>query len=297
MGFICIIVALAFVSHRDLELYMTVFDFYLKSISSIPFEPTDQILVVCGGELDKKILQTAGLKNVTITNLSEHDAANNYSNYRWEKQDAEYLNYQNKSFDWTIVHAGLHHCMSPHKAICEMLRVSRKGIVCIESRDSIILRILKSAGFVSSYEIEAVFLTNGKYGGLRGGEIPNYVYRWTEAEVKKTVRSAEPHYLHDFKFLYDWRIPTRRFSSSRNIFKKCLSVIGPLFEPVLKLVLKRQGNCFAFIITNTGKLQPWIKAKSDSFMLDMDYAGRLYDGKKFHAEYAKYEKEVAKSPE
>src|SRR5262245_12517528 len=85
----------------------------------------DRVLVVCGGSLDEQVFALTGFPNVTVTNLDDADA-----NVR---QDAENLSYDDGSFDLVVVHAGLHHCYSPHRALLEMYRVARKCVLAFES--------------------------------------------------------------------------------------------------------------------------------------------------------------------
>jgi ubiquinone/menaquinone biosynthesis C-methylase UbiE len=44
-------------------------------------------------------------------------------------QDAENLSYDDRAFDLVVVHAGLHPCYSPHRALLEMYRVARRCVV------------------------------------------------------------------------------------------------------------------------------------------------------------------------
>ena len=92
------------------------------------------ILVVCGGRFDRDFLLKFGFKNVTISNLDVRMTGNEFAPYSWSFQNAENLGYQDESFDVVIVHEGLHHCSSPHKALLEMYRVSKKGILVVSKR-------------------------------------------------------------------------------------------------------------------------------------------------------------------
>src|SRR5262245_36112564 len=104
------------------------------------------VLVICGGRYDRDILSAAGLTNVTISNL---DVGNSdyVAPYTWDRQDAENLTYPDGSFDVVIVHAGLHHCYSPHRALGEMFRVARHAALVFEARDSFLLNVARRLGF------------------------------------------------------------------------------------------------------------------------------------------------------
>jgi SAM-dependent methyltransferase len=191
-----------------------------------------------------------GFKDFTITNL---DAG--MANHR---QDAENLTYENNSFDVVIVHAGLHHCHSPHRALLEMYRVARKCAVAFESRDSLMMRIAVRLGFTLDYEVSAIS-ADGKSGGVADTGIPNFIYRWTERDVCNTIASYDPARVPHINFFYDLRIPMQRFIRAGN---DALRVVGLLVEPLSKLfakLLPKQCNEFAFAISKTGDVRPWIK--------------------------------------
>jgi ubiquinone/menaquinone biosynthesis C-methylase UbiE len=67
------------------------------------------VLVVCGGETDKKIFQQLGFTDVTISNLDSRMTGNEFQPYKWSFQDAEELTFLDDSFDLVVVCAGLHH--------------------------------------------------------------------------------------------------------------------------------------------------------------------------------------------
>jgi ubiquinone/menaquinone biosynthesis C-methylase UbiE len=97
------------------------------------------------------------LTAVTISNLDHHDRIeSNYAPYAWVRQDAENLTVTDDSYDWVVVNAGLHHCGSPHRALCEMLRVARQGVLVLEARDSFLMRIAVRFGLTVQHELEPV---------------------------------------------------------------------------------------------------------------------------------------------
>jgi SAM-dependent methyltransferase len=127
----------------------------------------------------------------------------------------ENLTYDDGSFDIVIVHAGLHHCQSPHRALLEMYRVARKCAVAFESRDSLLMRAAVSLGLTESYEVSAISL-DGKNGGVADTGTPNFIYRWTERDVRNTIASYDPARIPQIKFFYDLRIPIQRFTRTGN---------------------------------------------------------------------------------
>jgi SAM-dependent methyltransferase len=154
-----------------------------RLVSAGSISVTDSVMIICGGPLDEAVMKQVGFSNVTITNL---DSA--LANHR---QNAENLSYDIGTFDVVIVHAGLHHCHSPHRALLEMYRVARRCVVAFESRDSILMRVAIRIGLTEAFEVSAIS-ADGKSGGVADSGVPNFIYRWTEREVRKTISSYDP---------------------------------------------------------------------------------------------------------
>jgi hypothetical protein len=212
-----------------------------------------RILVSCGGPVDRDTLVGLGFTDVTITNLDERMMGDEYAPYQWRHEDAEALTLPADSYDWGLVHHGLHHCASPHQALGELLRIGRRGAIAFEARDSLLVRAGVRLGLVEEYEVTAVAGNGGRWGGVRNGPIPNHVYRWTEREVQKTVRSALPGYEHDVRFAYGVRVPSERLGDRR------LVRAAQALAPIAGLVARRQGNEFAFIVHKNVRPQPWLR--------------------------------------
>ena len=259
--------------------------FYMNTISECLDKQLvgldESILVVGGGKSDRNVFFECGFKNVTISNLDYHAGHKDYSPFSLEYQDAEMLTFEDDKFDWVFTHAVLHHCGSPHKALCEMLRVSKKGVGVFESRDSNLIKLGLKFGLVPEYEIEPSVISGGKFGGYRNTPVPNYVYRWTEREVRKTVNTFIPHYHHEFNFFYGLTVPTQRMSMSKKVLKRVVAKIAVVVLPVFRTIFPKQCNHFAFIVSKKGKLQPWLKFNNDEYSFDTEYAKDEYDPKKY----------------
>lgn len=220
-----------------------------RLISSGTASISDSVLVICGGPLDEKVMSEVGFADCTITNLDSGMA-----NHR---QDAENLTYNDGSFDIVIVHAGLHHCHSPHRALLEMYRVARKCAVAFEARDSLMMRAAARLGLTMDYEVNSISV-DGR-GGVADTGIPNFIYRWTERDVTKTVASYDPSRAPQINFFYDLRIPIQRFTLDGS---RLLRVIGLIVEPLSKIfarIAPKQCNEFAFAVSKRGAIRPWIK--------------------------------------
>ena len=110
------------------------------------------------------------------------------------------------------------------------------------------------SALVEEYEVTAVAANEGRWGGVRNGPVPNHVYRWTEREVRKTVRSLLPGDQHDIRFAYGLR------AAGRPAGPEPAGAAGarPL-APVVERVAPRQGNEFAFVISKNVRPQPWLR--------------------------------------
>ncbi|HZW07100.1 MAG TPA: methyltransferase domain-containing protein [Phycisphaerales bacterium] len=239
----------------------------------------DTVLTVCAAGFEYQLFQKLGFKNVVITNLDVRTPPEAYAPYRWEKQDAMQLSAANESFDWCFVHAGLHHCDSPHRALLELYRVARKGVIAMEARDSLAMRTAVKLGLTGEYELEAVVRNDMKHGGLNNTAVPNYVYRWTEREFIKAINSYNPTGKHTFRFYHGLRLPFLFAGMYKNPLKKwALYAIKPFFTAGA-LVFKKQMNHFAMVVIKPRQTWPWIRQREDGLGLSPEYVERVFNKK------------------
>ena len=258
-------------------------DFYTEKLQRFLHQgllrPDMHILVICGGRPDREAFLKAGFKHVTISNLDSRMTGDEFSPYAWSFQDAEHLTFADGAFDFCVVHDGLHHCHSPHRALLEMYRVSRLGLLAFDPRDTLLTRIGVRLGFGQEYEVAAVAGNDCTFGGIRNTDIPNYVYRWTESEVRKTINCNAPYGRHRFFFFYRLRLPLERFQMLKN--KLWLAAIG-LAWPALKLfslLFPKQCNNFGFAVFKPAipaDLLPWIKEEKGLFKLNREWVTAHY---------------------
>jgi SAM-dependent methyltransferase len=236
--------------------------FYERTLGALllheVLDRTMKVLVVAGGPGDRDVFRSLGFDDVTITNVD--DEAADVEPYRWERQDAEALTYEDGAFDWAVVSAGLHHCASPHRALLELYRVARRGLLALEARDSALMRAAIRLGVVDEYELTAVADHGFRSGGVRNGPVPNYVYRWTEREVEKTIRSAAPHARDEFLWFHELELPLSIFEvgGGRRALGRALRALEPAARAVAR-VAPGQANLFAFAVVKTDELQPWLR--------------------------------------
>lgn len=238
--------------------------FYLDVLETLLNEKIlsrdDRILVVCGGIADRDAFEAAGFSDVTISNL---DTRRNHElePFEWSLQDAENLSYKDEEFDSVVVNAGLHHCRSPHRALLEMYRVARKNVLVFESRDSLLVKASKFVNITEEYEISAVVDDNGEFGGIRNTGIPNYVYRWTEKEVIKSINSYAPYGRHTFRFFYSLGLPFHLLSRKSRLLRIVVMCMSPLIK-TCACFIPTLCNQMAFFIKKPqlpNDIHPWLE--------------------------------------
>lgn len=237
-------------------------DFYRKTVYKLISDKKVSVLVCGGGVLDKQVFEMLGFENITISNLDSRMTGDEYHPYKWRYENAECLSFPDKSFDFVVIHAAIHHATSPHKVLTEMYRVARVGILAFESRDSLVMRLLERYGFAQTYEHAAVYFNECKFGGVNNTEIPNYIYRWSEREVEKTIQSYAPCFKHKYTYTYGTAYPCTPELEKKGLLKGCLlRVLQPLYKIFVR-VFPRQQNLFAFYIekpvAGSDALLPWL---------------------------------------
>jgi SAM-dependent methyltransferase len=245
--------------------YSNRIDFYRDTVVAWIPDRMASILVVGGGRNDEQVFHSLGFRNVTLTNV---DSAVNRGAERVAaiaSADAEKLPYEAESFDYVVVHAVLHHCRSPHLALLEMYRVARKAAIFFESRDSATMQLAERLGFGNSYELSAVAANNGLAGGVCDTAVPNYVYRWTEREVLKTIASYAPHAIHTIDFARGYGTPCQAHRNGLQglIYAACVQIYRAFVS-----LFPSQRNLLACRVqkpTLPRDLQPWLTADGDAF--------------------------------
>lgn len=241
--------------------------FYAKLLEDLVaqgrLDPAARTLVVAGDAVDRDALAAAGFTDVTISNLDERMDAAECGPFAWARLDAERLALDEGSYDQVIEHMGLHHCASPHAALLEMYRVARKAVLAIENRDSATLRLAARFGLTLDYELDAVRDGDYAFGGQRNSGVPNYVYRWTEREIEKTIASADPAHAVPIAHFYGGRFPEERARAARGA-RGALLAAARLPFAVWTRLLPRQANVFASLIDKSARrLRPWMNAAGD----------------------------------
>lgn len=246
---------------------------YLETVRSLVAEglldPAAPTLVVAGGTTDRQIMLDAGFTNVTISNLDSRMTGPEFAPYGWMFLDAENLNVELGRFDQIIEHLGLHHCGSPHRAMLEMYRCAGKAVLIFENRDSLVMRIAVRLGLVPVYEYDAVADNGYQYGGYRNTAIPNAVYRWTEREIEKAIRSYDPAHEVPIRYFYGLRLPHHRSKTIANPALRLLFKMSLKPFSVLAKLFPSQMNEFGFFLDKGQRqYQPWVDPKTEALTRD-----------------------------
>lgn len=253
---------------------------FLRHLKSCHIDVNENVLVVGGSRQDVEFLLRAGFKDITLSNLASELEDETYANLGVKVKllaiDAEQVGLLDGSFDCVFVHEVLHHCRSPHRALCEMLRVARKHVVLLEPNDSLFMRVLTWTGFSFPHEIFAVVYHGYEAGGVRHSCIPNFIYRWSPHEVRKAVSSYLAEYLftvHAYPY-WDFNVDEEDLSMRGETKIHMITAImgAKTFIAVLRAfqivlnripVLRQQGNKFFCCIEKTGQLRPWLTMEDD----------------------------------
>ena len=219
-------------------------NFYRKQIVKYINNKNSKILVLGAGKLDKKIFYELKYNNVTFTNIENS-----------KEKDLKYFNnihnikLKDNSYDYCVAHACIHHSSKPHLAVLELYRVCSKGSLIIEANDSLLSRLACKLGFSEEYELSAI-QKNIISGGVDNTSVPNYVYRWTEREVIKLMKSFRPDIKHNILFDYGHQI---KFTNSK--------IINLLFDIFFMIFKKKKNLLTIYIDKNVKNLQfnDWIK--------------------------------------
>ena len=159
-----------------------------------------------------------------------------------------------------------------------MYRVARRGILIIEARESFLMKLALRLGFAEEYEVCNVVTEGLEFGGVRNTLVPNYVYRWTEREVTKTIASYAPHAKHEIEFYYDLKFPFGSLVDRNQIYLATALALYPFAKLAGKLFPK-QSNLFAFFIKKPDlpdALVPWLKMDEENIALNMPWIEERY---------------------
>jgi len=255
--------------------------FYSHVVQRLILERDARILIVGGCKFDRDIFYAAGFTNVTITGLDLGAKPEDIFPYKWQRENATALSFNDGSFEYVVAHACIHHASKPHQMLLEMYRVASKGLLAFESRDSVLMRVLAYFNLTQTYEHAAVYFNDSKSGGVDNTEIPNFVFRWTEREVQKTIQSYNPSYEHRYVYSYGSSAPCTPDLESNASFKKLIIFFLKPFYNFFVLIFKKQQNLFSFFVGKPDNYDdpfPWLTFNElqDKLVFNKDWGRQKY---------------------
>lgn len=237
-------------------------------------DPDSIVLVVGASPADFRVLRRVGFHNIILSNIRAEELRNCEGHALMT--DLEALAVADESADVVVAVEVLHHCRSPHSALCEMLRVSRKYVVFLEPNESLAMRWLVRLQLSFPYELQAVLSHIDSEGGLRDSGIPNFIYRWNEREVRKTVSAFMPEFNVESLACPYWDFTVREEGLNRRKETRLglitRAIGGQNFirllnrgEQLLNLfpLIRKQGNKFCCVISKSDELQRWLRREGN----------------------------------
>jgi SAM-dependent methyltransferase len=261
-----------------------------RHVQHVGLDAKATVLVVGGMQEDAQVLRDCGFHSITLSNIQ--DVSNDLAppaDLPIRALDAEDIRLPDESYDVVMVHEVIHHCRSPHRALCELLRVARRVVIMMEPNDSGFMKLLCKLRFSLSFETFAVVDNDYVCGGVRNTPIPNYIYRWNEHEVHKVASSflAEHTFdLHVYPY-WDLNIDERGLAyREQTRISRITDFIGTtnfirflhVSQRILNRIpiLRRQGNKFFCCLAKNKELRPWLlRDNKGTIAFDRNFQRRL----------------------
>jgi SAM-dependent methyltransferase len=249
-----------------------------------------KLLALGSSEEDASILQRAGFSQITLSNFPGPGVADLRSERtaHYLLLDAEQIDLPDNSFDIVFAHEVLHHCRSPHKALCEMLRVASRYVVFIEPNDCASMATLRRLRLSFPFEIPAVVANGFVMGGVRNTQVPNFIFRWNAKEVYKTATACLPERILRVNSYPFWELNATEYELEIRTETKLgvlMRLVGGArnFAKLLRLSeralnslpwSRRQGNKFFCCVEKTEQLREWLRWENGEVVFDRSYVGQ-----------------------
>jgi len=222
------------------------FKFYQNQI--LKFLHKDKSILVLGASSDEaSLFHKLQFKKITLSNLDLAQLKGS-EKYNFKKIKIDFRNLfklENNSYDYVAVHASIHHTSKPHNTLLEMYRIAKHGILIVESNDSFIMRLSVKLNFSEDFEKSAVNESNYG-GGVDESNVPNYVYRWTEREVKKLFYSYQPD--KKINIVFDYQDNIFNEGLSNNSVRKKIITFSYIFLKIIFFLFPKQKNLMSIYI-------------------------------------------------
>lgn len=247
------------------------------------------LLVIGASNQDIAMLRRVGFRRITLSNLEEETGKLELPTIEGVElktvtADVEDLRIADGAYDLVLTHAVLHHCRSPHRALLEMLRVSRRHVIFLEPNDSLVMRAFVKLRFSFPYELSAVIGNGYRVGGVGNTCVPNYIYRWSPRDIYQASASflAEREFGLYIRRYWDFNVRRRDLElRTGTLIGSFTKILGPgLFLALLRGFqavanclpwLSGQGNKFFGCITKQDALKPWLVYEDNRVAFNRSY--------------------------
>jgi ubiquinone/menaquinone biosynthesis C-methylase UbiE len=134
------------------------------------------VVLGCGKGFDFRLINYL-FKNVKLTGVDISEAGlglvrTSFPGIETVLGNMESLDFEEGTFDYTLVPVALHHVQLVYKGLYEAVRISRKGAILIEPYDSLLARLATRLGLATEYEMAG-----------------NYVFRLSIREMVKVGKA------------------------------------------------------------------------------------------------------------
>jgi len=152
---------------------------FRKSLESIPLDIKNLSIldICCGSGMSSEFYVKEGADvcgtDISVESISRAKIRAKKYGFpaKFQIANSENLPFSNNSFDVVSVHDGLHHLNNPEKAVKEMVRVAKKGVIIIEPAEAFITKISILIGISKKFE-----------------DVGNYVYRFKKYELMNWLK-------------------------------------------------------------------------------------------------------------
>ena len=224
--------------HGESRLYSYLMDFKFERVINLlgqSLQGSNVLVSCCGSGMDAEYLARCGARVVAMDISGgclgrARVRADRYGvDYILVRGDAENLPFSDSSFDYAFVHDGLHHLPEPERAIREMARVARRGILITEPADAKLTKLMIGSRVMKPYE-----------------EAGNYVIRFDAHRLESLCRDLGFDHISSSRYLVKYGHPPgswwRRLDASPifDLSRAAFWVLGVTF-------FGRWGNKIAFV--------------------------------------------------
>jgi hypothetical protein len=130
--------------------------------------------------------------------------------------------------------------------------------------------------------VATAFANNCEFGGVRNTSIPNYIYRFSAQEARKTLLCFEPRLKLEFQFQYYLQMPWDQLRMKKTrLAIVAVTVARPLLQLAQRIMPRIFANQIAVVVLKpegTSGVHPWLVREGEEITLDKAWLGTRYQG-------------------